>query len=194
MKYKEFVNPIVDEFEYKKGISYVKTDSRVYISTRVVYILSFVYKIFCSLILIAGMSFVKEPLEKSMRVNVISSAVLYMLAFVVMLFKVDFVSAIFNILAVILEMTVAIPGLVIYADAVSIQPSFYWKHLIPMLLVLITCGIMAYISVSAYFKRRRSRKTVLDKLYNENSEALKEGGESAWEELLKSTALKCRNK
>lgn len=166
MKYKKNILALVDEYQYKEAITYPKTSERVYDNLRAFAVLCFLYlfllsaMLFVSLILTAGQS------EYPKIWNTGIALALHTLAFIIMFFKYNLAGLLLNITATVFK-TIPLMSMLVYnGSKVEIQSVFYWQHLIPMILVLITSFCMCVISTREKYLINRDYKVVLGKLYD----------------------------
>ncbi len=165
MKKLENIVKLVEEYQYKKGITYKRTTDTFYKGLRTFYIVSFTFMAAIHILLILGMVFVKQPLESVLMQNIIISSVLYFAAFILMFLRLNLISLSLNILATVFKTTVLIPGLIMNSGVVDIDFAFYWQHLIPTLFVIIASLWMCIISTRERYLINRDYKLKISTLY-----------------------------
>ncbi len=162
-KYKPNIMKLVDDYQYKYGISFQRTDGSTYKTLRVFAILSFAYLILTSLIYILGSSPLAYDYKHIFQVTLISS-IIYTAAFVLMFFKFNLIGLLLNIAATLIKL----PIITILFEGYIVNKNIYWRIIIPICLVLLFSAIMCYISTREKVIISRDYKAVLDKLYNQH--------------------------
>lgn len=157
---------IVRDYQYRKSICYPKTHERIYCNLRIYYILAFAYLMVMDIILILGLIFTKAS-ESSYLVNTIISSVLFLIAFILMFFKLDIYGLVLNIIASVYKFLPLYQMQILNAGVVDIKTAFYWEHLLPLVLLFIGSIWMSLISTKERILIRRDKKVVLKNLYNE---------------------------
>lgn len=195
MDYKYNVLKRVRQIEEKNGIKYAKTDGRLYVTLKVLYTIIFAYTLAINFLFILSnfivyygsenFNYVKVPL-----VTVTTATVLLIAAFIIMRFKnkvwANYVSGITNILvAVFLVLTFAN----IMKDSLGLFGyvfSFYWRHAVPLLLLVILAVWLTVIAIRANVKTDKQYKKVIENIYAQyNLSAENEQlSEEQWEEFL----------
>lgn len=155
----------VNQYHIKNFITYHKTSEKLYKWLKAIAIVAFVYQLFVNVILVLGLKFAKQPLESSITNNTIIATVFLGLAFIALLFKYGIIATLFNILSVIFEMSLMVPGLIKTAGAINIKGAFYWQYAIPMSIILIVTLWMGYISLRERYILWRDERVIKDALY-----------------------------
>ena len=155
----------VNQYHIKNFILYHKTSEKLYKWLRLTAIVAFVYQLAVNVILVLGLKFAKEPLENSITGNVILATVFLAVVLIAVLFKYGIVATLFNILSVIFEMSLMIPGLIKTAGAINIKGAFYWQYGIPMTIILVVTFWMGYIAIRERYIIWRDEKVIKDALY-----------------------------
>lgn len=165
MKNKNGFMEYINRYHIKNFITYHKTSEKLYKWLKAIVILAYIYQLIVNVILILGLNFAKEPLDKSITGNTITATVLLFIAFIAVLFKYGIVATLFNIVSVIFEMSLMVPGLIKTAGAINIKGAFYWQYAIPMAIILIVTLWMGYIAVRERYILWRDEKLIKNALY-----------------------------
>lgn len=155
----------INQYHIKNFITYHKTSEKLYKWLKAIVILAYIYQLIVNVILVLGLKFAKEPLENSITNNTITATVLLFIAFIALLFKYGIVATLFNIVSVIFEMSLMIPGLIKKAGAISISGAFYWQYAIPMAIILIVTLWMGCIALRERYILWRDEKVINNALY-----------------------------
>lgn len=155
----------INQYHIRNFITYHKTGEKLYKWLRVIAVAAFIYQLIVNVILVLGLKFAKEPLESSITNNVILATVFLGVAFIALLFKYGIVATLFNILSVIFEMSLMIPGLIKTAGAINIRGAFYWQYGIPMSLILVLTLWMGVIALRERYIIWRDEKVIKNALY-----------------------------
>lgn len=155
----------VNQYHIKNFISFHKTSEKLYKWLKIIAILAYLYQLIVNVILVLGLKFAKEPLESSIISNTIAATVFLSIAFIALLFKYGLIATLFNILSVIFEMSLMVPGLIKTAGAINIKGAFYWQYAIPMAIILIVTLWMGYIAIRERYILWRDEKVIKDALY-----------------------------
>ncbi len=171
MKKNEFLE-YVHLYHRKNFITYHKTSEKLYKWLKAIYILAFIYQFFINLVLIWNMVVVPShrPLESNILTNTIIATALLAVAFVIMFFKLGIFSFALNVISVIFEMTLMVPGLILTSGAVDVSGAFYWQYAIPMTIILILSLWMGIIATREWYIVRRDAKLLDNALYEEFGE------------------------
>ena len=184
--------------EYKKGIEYAKPETRLYKWLRGLYTLVFVYTFVINLFFVLGMLLnidagIRSFGDVSKNIITVSVATVVALAAVVLMYcKLPLISGILGALA--LPVTLFIFAPLLKEDMWPIEgwfgfkESFFWRHLIPVAVLVIFAVWMIAITIRARVLFSRTYKKVCDDLYKEYESKLGEdevANEADWEEYLK---------
>lgn len=195
MEYKYNVLKRVRQLEEKNGIKYAKTDGRLYGTIKLLYTIVFVYTLVINFLFILSNSIVYYGDEnfntvKGPLVTVTTATFLLILAFIIMRFKnkvwANFASGITNVLAaVLLVLTFAN----LMKDSLGLFGyvySFYWRHAIPLLLLVVFAVWLTVIALRANIKTDKQYKKVMENIYAQYNLSAENGqlSEEQWEEFL----------
>ncbi len=165
-EFSEYVNL----YHIKNFITYKKTTEKLYKWLKVIAIIAYIYQLAVNVILILGMKFAKEPLEANLINNTIVATVLIFIAFIALMFKYGIAATVLNIVSVIFEMTLMVPGLIKTAGAINIKGAFYWQYAIPMAIILIAALCMGVIALKERYILWRDEKLLKNALYTKFGE------------------------
>lgn len=176
--------------EEKNGIKYAKTDGKLYKTLRVFYAIVFAYTMAINLLYISGMALVYGGTEdfKNVVNSLISVCVCTALiigGFVLSFFRFKLVAGIISIVSEIFLIPVF--GLVLRDSLgfMGFKVSFFWRHLIPLVLLVILMTATTVIAVRAKFKTEKQYKKVTDNLYSLYKQSGADISDEQWEEFLK---------
>ena len=155
----------INQYHIKNFITYHKTSEKLYKWLKAIVVLAYIYQLVVNVILILGLNFAKEPLEKSITNNTITATALLFASFIAVLFKYGILATVFNIVSVVFEMSLMVPGLIKTAGAINIKGAFYWQYAIPMAIILIVTLWMGYIALRERYILWRDEKVIKDGLY-----------------------------
>ena len=190
MKMQESVLARVRMVEEKNGIRYAKTDGKLYKAMRIIYTLAFAYTMGITLIFIAGMFLLhfgtdNFPNVMNTLISVCVCTGLIIAGYVLSFFRFKLTA---GILSVVPEVFLIVSFGAVMKDSLGFlgyMPSFYWRHFIPLAVMIITMSASVFIAVRARLKTQKQYKKVMDNLYriyNENGGEITDG---QWEEFLK---------
>lgn len=168
-KVNEFLE-YVNLYHIKNFITYKKTTEKLYKWLKAIVIIAYVYQLAVNVILILGMKFAKQPLESNLINNTVVASVLLFIAFIVLMFKYGLAATLLNIVSVVFEMTLMVPGLIKTAGAINIKGAFYWQYAIPMAVILILTAIMGIIALKERYILWRDEKLLKNALYTKFGE------------------------
>lgn len=190
MKMQESVLRRVRTVEEKNGIKYAKTDGKLYKTLRVLYIITFAYTMAINLLFIAGMALVNGGTDnfKNVANSLISVCVctaVIIAGFVLSFFRFKLAAGIISIVPEIFLIPVF--GSVMRDDLgfMGFTVSFFWRHFVPLALLVILMTATTVIAVRAKFKTEKQYKRVTDNLYKLYKQSGADITDAQWEEFLK---------
>ena len=189
MKMQESVLRRVRMVEEKHGITYAKTDGRLYKALRVSYTLLFIYTMGINLLFIFGMLLTRLGTDNfksilNSLITVIVCTVLIIAGYVLSFTRFKLVSGILSVLPEI--MLVVVFG-AIMKDSLGVmgfKVSYFWRHFAPLLILVILMAVTTVIAVRARFKTEKQYKKVLDNLYELYSLNSDDISDEQWEAFL----------
>lgn len=179
----------VREIEEKRGIEYARTSGKLYKGLKAVHILSASWALLMNLFFLLSLwiNFAGEEKMAQLQGLVLTVAVCSLgliLGFVLTCFKINIAGAVSSLVSSVML-------IVTYGREMSdvlgfwgFNPSFYWRHLIPLVLAAITIIWMVIIAVRERIKIDKLYKKVAEGLYEEFKKN-SENTDDEWEEFLK---------
>lgn len=190
MKMQESVLARVRMVEEKNGIKYAKPGGRLHKVMRVLYTLLFAYTMGINLIFIAGMFMLRYGTDnfKNVTDTLITVCVctgLIIAGYVLSFFKFKLIAGIISVIPEIL--------LIVTFGAITQDPLgfmgfknfFFWRHFIPLALMIITMSVAVFIAVRARIKTEKQYKKVMDNLYRIYNENGGDITDDQWDNFLK---------
>lgn len=168
-KVNEFLE-YVNLYHIKNFITYKRTSEKLYKWFKAITVIAYIYQLAVNLVLILGMKLAKQPLESNLINNTIVATVLLFIAFILLLFKYGIIATLFNIVSVVFEMTLMVPGLIKTAGAINVKGAFYWQYAIPMTVILILAALMGIIALKERYILWRDEKLLKNALYTKYGE------------------------
>ena len=170
MKMQESVLRRVRMVEEKHGITYAKTDGKLYKALRVSYTLLFIYTMGINLLFICGMLLTRLGTDNfkgilNSLITVIACTVLIIAGFCLSFTRFKLAAGLLSVLPEI--MLIVVFG-AIMKDSLGVmgfKVSYFWRHFAPLLILVILMAVTTVIAVRARFKTEKQYKKVLDNLY-----------------------------
>lgn len=159
--------------EEKNGIKYADTECKLYKTLKFFYILAFAYTMAINLLFVLAMIIKVDAglAEKSDVFNYILSvsvcSLLIIAGLILRKCKLNLSAGIISVLPEIFLIPVyAIPLRADFEGFLGLKYSFYWKHGVPLFLMIILMSWMTVIAVRANIKTDRMYKKVTENLFN----------------------------
>ena len=170
MKMYESVLTRVRSVEQKNGINYAKTDGILYKTLRVIYSVIFFYTVIINLLFIAGMFLVRYGTDnfksvKNLLISVCVCTGVMLAGYVMSFFKFKLTAGIISVLPEILLIPLFGSAMKDTLGLFGFKYSFYWRHLAPLVLLVILNVILTVIAVRARVKTEKQYKKVTENLY-----------------------------
>ncbi len=170
MKMYESVLTRVRTVEQKNGINYAKTDGILYKTLRVIYSVIFFYTVIINLLFIAGMFLVRYGTDnfksvKNLLISVCVCTGVMLAGYVMSFFKFKLTAGIISVLPEILLIPLFGNAMKDSLGLFGFKYSFYWRHLAPLVLLVILTVILTAIAVRARVKTEKQYKKVTENLY-----------------------------
>ena len=190
MKMQESVLRRVRAVEEKNGIKYAKTEGKLYKTLRVIYIILFAYTMAINLFFVAGTALVYGKTDNFINVQntVISVCVctaVIIAGFVLSFFRFKLAAGIISIIPEILLISVFGSAMKDITGFMGYTVSFFWRHFIPLVLLVIIMTATTVIALRARIKTEKQYKKVMDNLYNIYKQSGTDIADEQWEEFLK---------
>ncbi len=181
MKHKQNILKLVENYQYKSAICYPKTKERIYCNLRTTYIIGFIYQAIFMLLLTYGQIETHYLDGANMFTASVISFMFFISAFVLMFFKWDCISLPLNILGTVFLWPI-MKELLFSSGVFFIKGTFYFKHLIPLVLILVPSIWMCIISTRERYLIHRDYKVVMEKLFSKHRTP--EMTDEEWEEFI----------
>lgn len=170
MKMYESVLTRVRTVEQKNGINYAKTDGILYKTLRVIYSVIFFYTVIINLLFIAGMFLVRYGTDnfksvKNLLISVCVCTGVMLAGYIMSFFKFKLTAGIISVLPEILLIPLFGSAMKDTLGLFGLKYSFYWRHLAPLVLLVILNVILTVIAVRARVKTEKQYKKVTENLY-----------------------------
>ena len=190
MKMQESVLRRVRAVEEKNGIKYAKTEGKLYKTLRVIYIILFAYTMAINLFFVAGTALVYGKTDNFINVQntVVSVCVctaVLIAGFVLSFFRFKLAAGIISIIPEILLISVFGSAMKDITGFMGYTVSFFWRHFIPLVLLVIIMTATTVIALRARIKTEKQYKKVMDNLYNIYKQSGTDITDEQWEEFLK---------
>ena len=190
MKMQESILRRVRMIEEKNGIKYAKTDGRLYKALRVISIIVFAYTMAVNLLYIVGMLFVylgTDSFENVLNslISVCVCTALMIAGFILSFFRFKLAAGIISIVPEIFLIPVFGTVLSDGIGFMGFKASFYWRHLVPLVLLIILMTATTVIALRARIKTEKQYKKVTDNLYKLYQQNGNDISEEQWEEFLR---------
>ncbi len=181
----------VRDYEEKWGITYAKPDGKLYKFVMVIYILALIFSTAMNVLFALGVS-MSETLLSAMKApfyTVLVFIVAHIVAIVLTKFKNSIIAAIcsFGINALSCVGLVLTFAPLMENEIGGYRGSFYWRHLVPLCILLVVNFFVNFIVLRANLKTRKIYKKILDNAYANHNTGIEEDGlnKDEWDEILK---------
>lgn len=190
MKYYDGVMQRVRKIEEKNGISYAKTDGKLYNFFKRIYILAFVFGALNVMAFILGIAISNKESLSDFAADLLTPGLcLFLMAIglVLLLKKVHILGAVLNCVPATMLIFFFRDRLIDEMAIDSVYPKYYWRHLAPMVLVILCSFGMCIIAVRAAIKTKKLYIKVVENLYSLYKVNVSDGedaSEEQWDEFL----------
>ncbi len=186
MKMYDGVLQRVRKLEQKNGIYYADTDGKIYKTAKVFLIIAFIYNAIINALYLTGTLLVRiDEMDKYFVTPAVCLGII-VVGFVLMLLKKHIIGAPLVIVPAAVSVVFFRP--LLEGEYVgTVQAKFYWGHLAPAILLVLTALIMAFVAIRAQIKLRKMYNRVVENIYNTYKVNFAEGediDEKQWEEFL----------
>ena len=186
----------VRQIEEKAGIRYAKADGRLYKTLKVLYVILFAYTMVMNLLYLLGTALVYSGKEvfaevKNSLIIVVVASIGLVAALVFARFKskiwANITSMVLNLLSCIFLVLTFAQRLTDDLGFLGYKFSFYWRHSVPLLLIVAFSVWFSIIAIRATAKTQKQYKKVVENLYEKYNLAseIEQFSEEEWEEFLK---------
>ncbi|MEE1239721.1 MAG: hypothetical protein UHO61_07345 [Acutalibacteraceae bacterium] len=189
MKMQESVLRRVRTVEEKNGIKYARTDGALYKTLRVLYFFAFAYTLIINLLYMLGMVIAYGGTEDfkyvaNSFISVCVCTAVMVVGLVLSFFRFKIAAGIISIAPEIFLITVFGSRLRDDIGFLGFSTSFYWRHFIPLALLVILMIVTTVIAVRARIKTEKQYKKVTDNLYELYKANFTDVTDEQWEEFL----------
>ncbi len=191
MKMKKYSGVLkkVREIEEKRGIEYPRTDGKLYKGIKIAHIISGAWALVMNVFFLLSL-WIKFSGEEKMAelegliltISICSFGLI--LGFVLTNFKINIVGSAVSLMSSVLLIITYGRELSDVLGFWGFKSIFYWRHLIPLILVAITIIWLCVIAVRAKMKTDKLYKKVTEGLYEE-FKSNSENTDDEWDEFLK---------
>lgn len=189
MKMQESVLKRVRMIEEKHGITYAKTDGKLYKALRISYTVLFAYTMCINLLFICGMMLTRYGTDNFKSILNTLITVIVCTALIIAGYVLSFTR--FKLAAGVLSALPEIMLLVVFGSVMrdslgvlGFTPSYFWRHFVPLLILVILMAATTVIAVRARIKTEKQYKKVLDNLYAIYSVNTNDISDEQWETFL----------
>lgn len=186
----------VRRIEEKAGIKYAKADGKLYITLKVLYIILFAYTMAINVLYVLGTSLVYSGKDTFADIkNSLITVTVASLGLIAALVFAKFKNKIWaNITCMALNLLSCIFLVLTFAQRLTddlgflgYKFSFYWRHSVPLLLIIIFSAWFCIIAIREMVKTKKQYKKVVENLYEKYNVASENEqlSEEEWEEFLK---------
>ena len=189
MKMQESVLRRVRTVEEKNGIRYAKTDGTLYKALRVLYFIVFAYTAVINMLYIMGMTLAYGGTDtfKNVADSFVSVCVwtaVMVIGLCLSFFRFKLAAGIISVVPEIFLIPVFALSLQDDLGLFGFRASFYLRHFVPLVLLVILMTWTTVIAVRAKVKTEKQYKKVTDNLYNLYKESGTDISDEQWEEFL----------
>ena len=179
----------VREIEEKKGIEYARTNGKLYKGVKIFHILTMTWALVTNLFFLFGVLIKFEGEERlaeleGLILTIALCSLGLILGFVLSCLKVIIVGGAASVVSSVMLIVTYGRELSDVLGFWGFKPSFYWRHLIPLVLAVITIVWLIIIAVRERIKTDSLYKKVSEGLYEEFKKN-SENTDEEWEEFLK---------
>ena len=186
-KYKN-VQTRAEYLDWKNGKTYAKTDGALYKGLKIAYFLFFLYTFFINLMFCLSYAMqisggIRTSSDTKFIVIAASVTAILLLGVIFDFGKLNLTACIINIPVIIFSAVMF--GILMRPKQTpdliwGFQPSYLWRHLFPLAIMLIFAVIKLVIAIREKVKSNKSYKNVLHSLYNSFHEEHPDADEADW--------------
>ena len=179
----------VEQYEYKKGISYLKTDGKFYLTLKVLISIFFVWAISMNMLAVLswGIRIGNESFKHVANAffTLLTCGILSIIGFVFIFTKLKVAGLIISIFTSIFTVITYAPLLQDGTVILGYKTIYFTRHFIPYAMVTILSILMFVVVLIEYFKYNTNYKRIEKNLYTEYSLMREnENLDITWEEYL----------
>lgn len=189
MKKNQIIMNRVEQYEYKKGISYLKTDGKFYFTLKVLISIFFAWAISMNILAVLswGIRIGNESFKHVANefFTLLSFGILSIIGFVLIFTKLKAAGIIASIVTSIFTIITYAPLLQDGTVILGYKTIYFTRHFIPYAMVTILAILMFIVVLIEYFKYNANYKRIEKNLYTEYSLMREnENLDITWEEYL----------
>ncbi|MBE6750118.1 MAG: hypothetical protein E7560_03030 [Ruminococcaceae bacterium] len=180
----------VKEIEYKRGIVYEKTSGNLYKKSKIAYLLFLIWTFIMNFMYVVGFMMYSDSeqmsLYKNSLITVSVCTALLILAYILTNLKLNVTGGIISTVSSVLTVLSVGNFLKDENGFLGYKISFYWRHLVPAVIMLLIIALLMFISVRERIKTDKLYKSVVNNLFEEyKRNHTGELSEQEWENFLK---------
>lgn len=179
----------VEMYEYKKGISYLKTDGKLFLTSKIFLSIFFAWAIIMNLLLVLswGMRVGHESFKSVANdfYTLLCCSILSIIGFVLVFTKIKIVGTLVSIITSVFTAIVCANLLEDATYTLGYKTIYFTRHFIPHAMIVIISIIMMVVIITEFIKFNASYKKIEKNLYDEflKNNPL-DSSNVAWEEYL----------
>ena len=177
----------VHELEKKQGIVYAKTNGKLCVSLKIIYLIIMIFATLMNLFYILGMLLINSQNLKNVADPLITTSILtsaLIAAIVLNRLKLHTASAVLTVITSAFLIPIFASIMEDVAGFLDLKTSFYWRHFTPLLIAVILAIWIAVISLREKKKVNFMYKKVEENLYNIYHTSANEISKEQWAEFL----------
>ena len=187
MKKYDWILKRVRELEKKQGIVYAKTNGKLCVSLKIIYLIIMIFATLMNLFYIIGMLLINFQNLKNVADSLITTSILTLAliaAIVLNRLKLHTASAVLTVITSAFLIPLFVGIMEDVAGFLDLKTSFYWRHFTPLLIAVILAIWIAVISLREKKKVNFMYKKVEENLYNIYHTSANEISKEQWAEFL----------
>ncbi|MBR4973438.1 MAG: hypothetical protein IKY45_03125 [Clostridia bacterium] len=177
----------VHELEKKQGIVYARTNGKLCVSLKIIYLLIMIFATLMNFFYIIGMLLINFQNLKNVADSLITTSILTLAliaAIVLNRLKLHTASAVLTVITSAFLIPLFVGIMEDVAGFLDLKTSFYWRHFTPLLIAVILAIWIAVISLREKKKVNFMYKKVEENLYNIYHTSANEISKEQWSEFL----------
>lgn len=177
----------VHELEKKQGIVYARTNGKLCVSLKIIYLLIMIFATLMNFFYIIGMLLINFQNLKNVADSLITTSILTLAliaAIVLNRLKLHTASAVLTVITSAFLIPLFVGIMEDVAGFLDLKTSFYWRHFTPLLIAVILAIWIAVISLREKKKVNFMYKKVEENLYNIYHTSANEISKEQWAEFL----------
>lgn len=173
MKMYDGVLKRVRQIEEKNGIKYATTDGKLYTFLKVIYILAFSWGMLMNLLFVLGNLLLYSGTENGTRalyyytIPIAVCSLILITALVLCCLKKHLISGILNVVPSVVMLVLFGSISTDSLGFLGMASWYYWRHLAPLGLIIITAFFMTFIALRADYKLKKLYKKVTENLFEQ---------------------------